>query len=964
MRRACPHILVLAVALSAAAFSPARGHGQAAAGGAIVGRVTDASGAAVAGITVSATSPALQVASLHTTTDEHGDYRLLHLPVPGAYAVTFAGKGYLTELRDGLQLQAGFVMRVDAAMQRGSFSETVRVTGATPVIDPVDTSAGTVLQSEEMENAPIGAGLQEVLPMAAGISLAGAPDVGDSNLASRAETLTDGALLQPTIDVEGIDVTTNHDLDTAVYLDTYGLAEVQVSASGNNADVGFPGALVAAELKSGANHFHGSLAGHYENPDFQSSNVTPALAAQGVTVSSPLRSYYDAEADLGGRIVRNKLWFYTGGSRQVIRQGLFGFVSGPDAAGCWTCPDAPQASLDTSLWEYNLKLSWQPDSRTRLIGAWIHSEKFLNAFPATSTVPLPSTLIEHQPIDVWKLEIDRTLTPHAFLEAVGGFGGYDARYTTQPGSDQVGHPSTEELSTDLLTGPYPGPLDRPQGRYETRGDVSYVRGSHLLRLGGDFTWEEGATRISQNEASGNYLLLFDQGQPAEIELFNYPVTPVNLLHSQALFATDSWKLPRVALNLGVRWERYHSFYPAENKPGGPFSSAASYPGRSLLTWKDVVPRIGTAWDVFGNGRTLVKGSFGIFGDTMGDLWGNTFNPDAQVTTSYTWNGPCVATGFDNVSWNNTSCEVGPATLAALNPGSPAFIGAVGGLNEVNNPHLSEDRTWEYAGRLERQLVPNTSLSIGYIGHRIHDLYSSQEPTTDSTADGIPILRPYGIYTVPVTFTDALTQLPVAIFTYPSAYATPEFNELEIINAPHSRPDTFQTLSIAVNKRYSKRWNLLSSFWITKNHEWIQAIQPSPNDIQFPVDNTWNWEARASAWCFLPWGVQLGAFYRAESGIPGQRTETFSSPLLLQGPVTLRMQPFGAQRGPVIALTNLRAVKTISLRDSVSLEASAALYNLFNTSAATSTSYLTGPTYQQITGIVSPRVGRVGLELRF
>ncbi|HEX3986932.1 MAG TPA: carboxypeptidase regulatory-like domain-containing protein [Acidobacteriaceae bacterium] len=962
MRRACSHLLIPALA-ALAAFAPARGYSQVGSGS-IVGHVTGSVGAALAGITVSVTSPALQMTSVQTATDDRGTYRFLHLPAPGVYTVTLEGKGYLTQSRVGLQLQAGFEMRLDVVMHRGSLSETVTVSGATPVLDPVDTSTNTVLQSQEMEDAPLGAGLQEVLPMAAGLSLVGTPDVGDSNLANRAETVTDGALLEPTIDVEGIDVTTNHDLDTAVYVDTYGLAEVQVSASGNNANVGFPGAWVAAQLKSGANRFHGSVAGSYESPDFQSSNVTPALAAQGVTVSNPLRSYYDVAGDLGGRIVPKKLWFYTGASRQAIRQGLFGFVSGPNASGCWTCLDAPQASVDTSLWESNLKLSWQPDSATRLVAAWIHSEKFLNAFPASSTVPLPSSLIEHQGIEVWKLEIDKTLSHRMFLEAVGGFGGYDAHYRTQPGSDVRGHPSSEELTTDLFTGPAPGPSNRPQGRYETHGDISYSRGSHLVRLGGDFTWEEGATRVTQNEAGGDYLLLFDQGQPSEIQLFNYPVTPVNLLHSQALFATDSWKLARVALNLGVRWERYRSFYPAENKPGGPFSSASVFPSRSLLTWEDVVPRIGAAWDWFGDGRTLLKGSFGIFGDTMGDLWANLFNPDAQVTTSYTWNGPCVATGFDNVSWNNTSCDVSPATLAGLNPASPAFISAVGGLNELNNPDLREDKTWEYAGRLERQLVPDTSLSIGYLAHRVYDLYSSQEPTTDSTADGIQILRPYSVYTIPGMFTDSLTGSRVTIYTFAPAWAAPRFNEFEIVNAPHGRPDTFQTVSIAVNKRYSKRWNLLGSFWLTKNHEWIQAIQPTPNDIQFPVDNTWNWEARASAWWFLPWGLQLNGFYRAESGVPGQRTETFSSPLLLQGPVKLRMQPFGAQRGPVVALTNLRAEKVTGLTDTVSLDVSAALYNVFNTSAATSTSYLTGPTYRQTTGIVSPRVGRVGLELHF
>src|SRR5260370_13416342 len=118
------------------------------------------------------------------------------------------------------------------------------------------------------------------------------------------------------------------------------------------------------------------------------------------------------------------------------------------------------------------------------------------------------------------------------------------------------------------------------------------------------------------------------------------------------------------------------------KAAGQCSAAATYPGKKLLVWKAVVPRVGGAWDIFGDGKTLVKASFGMFGDTMGDLWGNTFNPDALVTTTYKWNGPCVVTGYNNVSYNNTSCDASPATLASLNPGSSSFLSATGGLHQL------------------------------------------------------------------------------------------------------------------------------------------------------------------------------------------------------------------------------------------------------------------------------------------
>jgi hypothetical protein len=944
---------------------PAIVRGQAAASASITGRVTDQTGAPVPGAVVSVTSPALQVPSVTVSTDQDGNYQVLDLPAPGVYKINFAHAGFQTFIRADLNLSVGFAARVDAIMKVGQIEQRVEVTGSSPVVDTVNTSGGSTLQLAEIQETPKGLGLQELLPMSAGVSLQGKPDVGDSNLASRSAIITYGVLSEPYLQVEGINVTSSHDLDTAVYFDSMSLAETEFKTVGNNADVPYAGVNMVAVMKSGSNDFHGDLAGDWESSNFQGNNITSSLAALGLKNTSPIKSYYDYSGDLGGRIIRDKLWFYGGVSKQQLIAGQLGVVSGPDASGCWTCLDAPGGNIVSALTQENMKISYQPNSTLRIIGAWQHSLKFLSAQGASSTEPLPSSLYEHQPANMWKGEVEYTPTPHLLINAIVGYGGYHVHYTDEPGTDKPGNPSSQELTTKLLTGPNDFPDDKPQNRYEVRGTVSYVMGRHQFKFGTEETWEAGNTQSLKDQAAGDYLLIFSKGVPNQIQTFNYPFNPDNELHSQSLFVTDTWKMSkRFVLNYGVRWERYNDFYPDQKKLAGQFSTAATYPGKELLTWKDVVPRVGGAWDMFGDGKTVVKGSFGVFGDTMGDLWGNQFNPDALVTTTYKWNGPCVVTPYRNVSYNNTSCDASPDTLAGLVPGSPNFLSATGGLNELINLKLKQDKTYEYLAKVERQLVPNVSLSLSYIYHKVTNLYNSLEGNTISTASGINILRPYSSYTVPVTLTDALNGKPVSLYTYPASFADPSLNQFEVVNAPANRPDTYNTFEAAVTKRYSKRWNGQVSFWITKNHEWIQAIRPSPNADPFPIDNTWNWEARASGFYTLPWGFEVSGFYRAQSGLPGQRTESFSSPLLLQGAVTLRMEDFGSERGPMISLTNLKVAKDIKLRERMKVQFNFQVFNIFNTSSATSISYLTGPTFLHPTGIVSPRVARIGMLFSF
>jgi len=163
------------------AVAPAIVRAQAVASASLTGRVVDESGAPVPDVTVAVTSPALQISSVAAVTNQEGNYQVLDLPAPGVYKISFARAGFQTFVRTDLNLAVGFAARVDAVMKIGQVEQTVEVTGSSPVVDTVNTAGGTTLQRQEIELTPKGLGLQELLPMSAGISLAGKPDVGDSN---------------------------------------------------------------------------------------------------------------------------------------------------------------------------------------------------------------------------------------------------------------------------------------------------------------------------------------------------------------------------------------------------------------------------------------------------------------------------------------------------------------------------------------------------------------------------------------------------------------------------------------------------------------------------------------------------------------------------------------------------------------------------------------------------------------
>jgi hypothetical protein len=154
------------------------------------------------------------------------------------YRVSFGASGFQTSIREGLNLPVGFTARVDVDMSIGAVTSSIEVTGASPVVDTESSTRSVTIPQEDLQDLPRGAGMQELYPMAQGVTVACKPDVGDSNIGSRSAASIYGAPLGPSIRLEGMDLEDgDHGNDTGMYLSGYDLVEVQFKTTGQSADV-------------------------------------------------------------------------------------------------------------------------------------------------------------------------------------------------------------------------------------------------------------------------------------------------------------------------------------------------------------------------------------------------------------------------------------------------------------------------------------------------------------------------------------------------------------------------------------------------------------------------------------------------------------------------------------------------------------------------------------------------------
>jgi hypothetical protein len=720
----------------------------------IAGVVRDNSGGVLPGVTVTAASPVLIEQQRIAISDGGGRYAITQLR-PGTYSVTFTLPGFSTAVREGIELTTGFIANVDAELNVGGIEERVTVTGASPVVDVQNVRRQSTIDAAALETLPVGMKhVNNLITVTAGFS--GLADVGGAyaqpgNYHGKAGT-------KVALDGMGIE---NSSGNSSYQINSLSVQEFVAQTSGISADTNADGAVINVVPKEGGNTFSGAISGFFTNQDFESSNLTAELERQGALEPNKTIKMFDKGGSLGGPIVRDKLWFFTavrswGFSRKIA--GVFWNQStapGAPPTGqprLLTPPQPPRTDPSTQpLREVVNFIPWLDRPEDRFSGRleWYDSYLGRLTWQASQNNKINFTYDEQRACNCgsttrnsaqeanpgYRFDPNRliqgtwtsTLTSQLLLEAGGTAAISQWNRFFMPGVEPthvairdtgIGQTYGSFLSTSGMRG-HPNHTDR----YSQRFSLSYVTGSHNFKTG--IQAEQLVDDIYRFH-SQNVWYRFNNGVPNQITMWAHPSLQKDRARDIGIYAQDQWRIDKWTLNLGVRYEKHWGYSPAQVAPGEPTDPNAwpgvlrinewlgerSWPKTDLAPdWNDINPRVGVAYDLFGNGRTAIKASLGRYVAQI----------DNEITVL---NNPFVrSVDSTNRSWNDANrnyipdCDLG-------NFDANGECGAIDNRNfGLNDPNATQwdpdvltglrDSNWDLTTEVQQQLFGGFSVTVGY-----------------------------------------------------------------------------------------------------------------------------------------------------------------------------------------------------------------------------------------------------------
>jgi hypothetical protein len=922
--------------------------------GSITGTITDASGAVLPGVTVTLMGERLISGSESAVTDGTGGYRFDRLS-PGSYVLKFELQGFKTVTQSDIRVSAAFVATVNGKLEVGSLNETITVTGESPTVDTKSNLQQTVMSQEILEGVPTGRDPWSLAKLIPGVQVAtydvgGTQSMQQSSLSAHGSNTND---VSYNIDGATVNWPGGGGGATMLYYDQGMFEEVNYMTSAIPAEMMAGGVSINMVTKDGGNVWRGRAMYNFANDNLQATNHEDAAAEAAKVgntfLGNPTKKTYDFNISGGGALVQNRMWV-NGTIRKWVVNKLVNAKN----------PDGSQALDDNDLKNYSGKLvtSITPNNKLSVSYLWNNKIRGHRRDTPPNIVPDVAALKQTNPAS----------TTQAKYTGIRGHLVYESNFSVMDGQTnylyQPGTPADaiRRVDNTLSTADFAAAREehQPNTRDQFDNILTYATNGH----GGDHLIKGGVQwgRLyyeSLQTVNGDHYVEYSNGVPTQIREWNTPANPKNVAKVLGFFVQDAWTVGgRLTLNLGMRWDNYKGTLPEQANPGGSFIAARTQAEQEVIDQSVAVWRTGASYDLFGTGRTALKASYSRYGLQVGIDRVTNVNPLSAGNRTCPWSDPNGDGKFQLSEVNVAQCS--------------AFSG---GVSTFYAPDIAWPNSDEVTAGVETQAAAGTRIGAMYY-HRTNRKPFGQRNTAVPTSAYTPFQ--FTVPNGPGGTVSSPKPMTVTVYNLAPALASAQNNVRDneaFLNT------TYNGVEFTVNKRFSRKWQMVAGFTIGKNEGGPPAPTSFTNfaDLNDPnvtlyskgiIGNDSERALRVSGSYELPKAINLAGSLISNSGYPYVSTFSVTRALaptagvaLTRASQTVFLSQRGDERYDAVTMLDLRVSRPFRFGNR-RITPQADFFNLFNADTVVGATTTVGATYLAPSEILAPRIIRVGVSLDF